>query len=306
MRNEKFAIPVYVTVAYAVNWNNILLQFLALYTVDRQRSDPAVAVSTGAAVRLQQRVVYNVGRHVGWVQDDWPRRGCSTLGWTQEQAEHELRQDESRFALLLWQEHHDQSARQAIRVQVRLRRTGAVDAADWSLDGRRRRVRLQVRRRHSADARLPQLPSSPSPERSRVAHVDEGASDIAVSAASSATATASVLRVAAELLVAGGGGGERVRPGGQLLPDSAESDGDPTPSSPAAPALVHNAVRCVLVVFIVIVVYSHTRKRALVNCSLFFKPNYNLFVCVDITKYWSCVVWWQCTRTHHLTNICAL
>ena len=136
-------------------------------SVDRQRSDPAVAVSTRAVVRRQQRVVHNVGRHVRWVQDDWPGRGRSTLGRTQEQAEHELRQAEPRSALLLRQEHHDQSARKALRVQVRLCRAGAVDAADRSVDGGRRRLRLQVlvwRTIHAG--RLPSS-SSPSPPASR-------------------------------------------------------------------------------------------------------------------------------------------
>jgi len=139
-----------------------------LYYIDRQRSDPTVAVSTGAAVWCQQRVVHHVGRHVGWVQDDWSRRGCSTLGWTQEQAEHELRQTKPRSALLLWQEHHDESTWQAVRVQVRLRRTGAVDAANWSVDGRRRRLRLQVHPWRTVYALcLPSSSSSPPPPTSR-------------------------------------------------------------------------------------------------------------------------------------------
>lgn len=106
------------------------------------------------------------------------------------------------------------------------------------------RRRLQVRRRHAADADLPPLPSPPW-DRRRVAHVHEGLLHIAVPAAS--PTAAAVFRVAVELLVVGGGGGERVRSGGQPLPDSAESDGDLAPSSRRAPAVVHRAVRRLLV-----------------------------------------------------------
>ena len=67
-----------------------------------------MAVPAGAAVGLRKRGVHHVGRHVRRVQVDRPGRGRATLGRTQEQAEHELRQTQSRSALLLRQKHHDQ------------------------------------------------------------------------------------------------------------------------------------------------------------------------------------------------------
>ncbi|CAM4695903.1 unnamed protein product, partial [Lepidochelys olivacea] len=86
----------------------------------RQRPDPAVAVPAGAAVGQRQRRVHHVGGHQRGVQDDRPGRGGETLGRAQEQAQHELRQAEPGPALLLRQEHHDQGAREALRLQVRL------------------------------------------------------------------------------------------------------------------------------------------------------------------------------------------
>ena len=47
-----------------------------------------------------------------------PRRGGQAMGGAEVQAQHELRQAESRVTLLLRQEHHDQGARQEIRLQV--------------------------------------------------------------------------------------------------------------------------------------------------------------------------------------------
>jgi len=66
-----------------------------------------MAVPAGVALRLEERDVHHMGRDVRWVQTNWSRRGCSTLGWTQEQTEHELRQTQPSTTILLRQKHHD-------------------------------------------------------------------------------------------------------------------------------------------------------------------------------------------------------
>ncbi|XP_068035643.1 transcriptional regulator ERG isoform X3 [Anomalospiza imberbis] len=91
-------------------------------TFGRQWADPAVAVPAGAAVGQLQLQLHHLGGHQRRVQDDGPRRGGAALGRAEEQAQHELRQAEPRPALLLRQEHHDQGARQALRLQIRLPR----------------------------------------------------------------------------------------------------------------------------------------------------------------------------------------
>ena len=84
--------------------------------------DPVVAVPVGVVIGLGQRGLHHVGGHQRRVQAGGPGRGGPPLGGAQVQAQHELRQAEPSPALLLRQEHHDQGARQAIRLQVRLRR----------------------------------------------------------------------------------------------------------------------------------------------------------------------------------------
>lgn len=61
-----------------------------------QRADPAVAVPARAAQRPAERVVHHVGGHQRRVQDGGSRRRGPAVGRAQEQAQHELRQAESR------------------------------------------------------------------------------------------------------------------------------------------------------------------------------------------------------------------
>lgn len=59
---------------------------------DRFRPDPAVAVFAGVTVRLVERGLHHLGRHKWRVQTDRSRRSGQTLGWTEIQTQHELRQ----------------------------------------------------------------------------------------------------------------------------------------------------------------------------------------------------------------------
>lgn len=84
-----------------------------------------MAVPAGAPLRQHQHVVHRLGGNQRRVQAHRPGRGGSALGGAQKQTQHELRQAEQGAALLLRQEHHDQSPRQALRLQVRFPRPGA-------------------------------------------------------------------------------------------------------------------------------------------------------------------------------------
>lgn len=60
----------------------------------RLRTDPAVAVPAGAAVRLVQRQLHHVGGNERGVQADRSRRGGEALGRAQVETQHELWQAE--------------------------------------------------------------------------------------------------------------------------------------------------------------------------------------------------------------------
>jgi len=81
------------------------------------------------------------GQRLG-VSAQRPGRGGAALGRAQEQAQDELREAESRPALLLRQEHHSQDARSPLRLPLRVQH------------GRRRRTlaaaTVRHLRRHSA------------------------------------------------------------------------------------------------------------------------------------------------------------
>ena len=70
--------------------------------MDRFGSDPAVAVLTWASVRLVQRRLHHLGGHQRRIQTHRSRRSGQTLGWTQIQTQHELRQTQPRFTVCLY------------------------------------------------------------------------------------------------------------------------------------------------------------------------------------------------------------
>lgn len=98
--------------------SNLPAPWLTAPLPNRQRADPVVAVSTGAAGRPRERRLHRVGGRPRRVQAHRPRRGGATLGRAQEQAQYELRQAKSSTALLLRQKHHEQGARQALRLPL--------------------------------------------------------------------------------------------------------------------------------------------------------------------------------------------
>lgn len=70
------------------------------------------------------------GGRVG-VQVDGPGRGGATVGHSEEQAQDELREVESRAEVLLRQEHHSQDGGEAVRVSVRVRSAEFVGVSFW-------------------------------------------------------------------------------------------------------------------------------------------------------------------------------
>ncbi len=132
-------------------------QLDAALRLARHGPNSAVAVPARAAVGREQRQHNRLGGHQRRVQAHRSGRGGASLGRAQEQAEHELRQAESRSALLLRQEHHDEGARQAIRVQVRLHRPGAAQSADLGGRGGSQRRRRRQHGRHEQRRRCRRL-----------------------------------------------------------------------------------------------------------------------------------------------------
>lgn len=70
--------------------------------MDRFGSDPAVAVLTWASIRLVQRRLHHLGGHQRRIQTHRSRWSGQTLGWTQIQTQHELRQTQPRFTVCLY------------------------------------------------------------------------------------------------------------------------------------------------------------------------------------------------------------
>lgn len=86
----------------------------------RQWTHTVVAILVGTVDRSRVQGVHFVdGRRLG-IQTDRSGRSSPQMGRAQEQTENELRETESRPALLLRQEHYTQDGRQKIRVQIRL------------------------------------------------------------------------------------------------------------------------------------------------------------------------------------------
>lgn len=83
------------------------------------RPDTIMAILVGTIGGFGQFILHHVGGDQWRIQVDRSGRSGAPMGRTQIQAQHELWQAESGAALLLRQEHHDQGARQTIRVQVR-------------------------------------------------------------------------------------------------------------------------------------------------------------------------------------------
>ena len=79
-----------------------------------------MAVSVRATARQAAREHYSLGGARGGVQVAGPRGCVDAVGRAQEEAQHELRQAESRHSLLLRQEDHAQGSGQALRLQVQL------------------------------------------------------------------------------------------------------------------------------------------------------------------------------------------
>lgn len=78
----------------------------------------SVAVPAGAVAEQPVRAHHLVDQHGRRVQAAQRRRGCPALGPPQEQAQHELRQAEQGAQVLLRQEHHPESPRTEVRLQV--------------------------------------------------------------------------------------------------------------------------------------------------------------------------------------------
>lgn len=74
-----------------VDWKQVKVKVKTI-VMDRFGTDPAVAVPTWAAVRLVERGLHHLGGHQRRVQTDRSRRSGQTLGRTQIQTQHELRQ----------------------------------------------------------------------------------------------------------------------------------------------------------------------------------------------------------------------
>lgn len=90
-----------------VDWKQVKVKTIVM---DRFGTDPAVAVPTWAAVRLVERGLHHLGGHQRRVQTDRSRRSGQTLGRTQIQTQHELRQTQPGFTVCkhppCYQSHH--------------------------------------------------------------------------------------------------------------------------------------------------------------------------------------------------------
>jgi len=79
-------------------WRSTMLHWI--------RSNSAVAISAGALNWQNMSGFHLVDRRRLGIQIDRSGRGCSPLGYSQEQTQNELREVEPRLTLLLWQKHY--------------------------------------------------------------------------------------------------------------------------------------------------------------------------------------------------------
>ena len=92
--------------------------------------DPTLAVSPRAADRQREPILHQMDQQAGLgIQNHRPPRGRPAMGGTKKQTHDELREAQPRSTILLRQEHHQEGAKSAIRVSVRVRSR----IASWSL-----------------------------------------------------------------------------------------------------------------------------------------------------------------------------
>ena len=103
---------------------------LCVFSSDRERSDPAVAVPPGPPHLPRQEPPHPLDWQRLRVPHPPPRGDRQTLGRPQEQASHELRQALPRPPLLLLKGDHGQGPREETHVQVHLRRP-QLPAVSW-------------------------------------------------------------------------------------------------------------------------------------------------------------------------------
>lgn len=89
----------------------------------RRRTGSALAIPAGTALGFVEFLLHRMGGLERGVQAHRPGRGRASMGRTEKQTQHELRQIVTGTQVLLRQEHNDKGPRETIRLQIRLPRT---------------------------------------------------------------------------------------------------------------------------------------------------------------------------------------